>query len=81
MVLLEEVWVLCRMLHHRPERVNILDLLLGEDAFIVSEDWSLDKESLELLPRLEPDVDRDLLKRSDCAMMSSSRTSNFGEVV
>lgn len=77
----EDVWVMCRMLHHRLERVNIQDLRLGEETFTVSVDWFLLKDSLELLPRLESDMDRDLLRRSDCAIISSSRTSSFGEVV
>jgi hypothetical protein len=62
--------------HHRPLKVNILDLLFGDAIFVGGDSCSLVMVSLELLPRLDPDVDRALLERSDCAMMSSSRTSN-----
>jgi hypothetical protein len=69
------------VLHHRPLRVHILDLLFGDTAFSVGGDCSLLRFSLELLSRLEPEVDRALLDRSDWAIMSSSRTSNCGDVV
>jgi hypothetical protein len=66
---------------YRPLKVNILDLLFGEAIFSVCDGCSLPEFSLELLSILEPDVERARLERSDCAMMSSNRTSNCGEEV
>lgn len=68
-------------IHYRPPKVKILDLLFGDATFSKCDVCSLPRFSLELLSALEPDVERALLERSDCAMTSSSRTSSCGEEV
>lgn len=67
-------------IHDRPLKVNILDLLFGDETFPVGDALSLPNLSLESL-MLESDVDLVRLESSDWAMASSSRTSNCGEVV
>lgn len=71
-----------QFLVHRPVKRNILDLLFGGTGFSALDVWALLRVSVEQLPRLAPpDVDRVRLLSSDCARMSSSWTSNSGEVV
>jgi hypothetical protein len=67
--------------HHRPVRLNILGRLFDDTAFWICGDRPLIRFSLELLSTLDPDVDRARLDRSDCARMSSRRTSSCGELV
>lgn len=66
---------------YRPLKVNILDLLFDDATFSAEDVCSLPRFSMGLLSTLEPDVERDLLESSDCAMISSSRTSSCGEEV
>ena len=64
MCVLYGIFGMVDLVHYRPLRVNILDLLFGDATFSVGNELSLPKFSPESL-MLEPDVDRALLESSD----------------